>query len=71
METGTLIKIRLFSYKSQRHYGGRDIKSYPHICNAKYIKEQIDHTYLVELTEPCMMFNVGHKIAVLQKDFNI
>lgn len=71
METGTEVKIRLFSYKSQRHYGGRDIKSYPHVCKAKFIEEQRDHTFVVELLEPCMLFSIGYKIAVQPNNFNI
>ena len=66
------IKIRLFSYKSFRHYGGREITTTPHICNAEFIKEQpVDHTIVVKLSEDCGNFKKGHIIAVQEKDFDI
>jgi len=71
MESGTVIKVRLYEFKSFRHYGGREITTIPHVCHAKFIEEQRDHTLLVQLIETCMLFKSGHKIAVLPKDFNL
>lgn len=71
MESNTQIKVRLFTYKSFRHYGGREITTTPHICLAKFIKSQSDHTEVVELLEPCAGWKAGHKIAVQTKDFNL
>jgi hypothetical protein len=71
MKTCSIVMIRLYEYKSFRHYAGREITSIPHICPAKFIEEQRDHTFVVELLEPCMLFKIGYKIAVLPKDFNI
>ncbi len=68
---GSNVKVRLFSYKSFRHYGGRVINTTPHICNAIFIKIQEDNTYLVELSENCASFKKGHKIAVLINEFNV
>lgn len=65
-----LIKVRLFTYKSRRHYGGRDITPMPHICGAKFLFDQV-HTKVVELQEDCAGFRRGHKIAVQNSDFDI
>jgi len=64
-------KIRLYNYKSFRHYGGREINTTHVICDAVFISDQKDGTKLVELLEDCAGFKKGHKIAVLPKDFNI
>lgn len=66
----TPIKVRLFSYKSFRHYGGREITTIAHICRALFVKDQT-HTKVVELLEDCAGFNKGHKIAVDNKDYNV
>jgi len=65
------ITIRLFTYKSLRHYGGREITSIPHRCKAVFIKRQSDHTNLVELLEDCANFRKGHLIAVSDINFNV
>ena len=70
MEQGNQVKVRLFTYKSIRHYGGREIKQTSHICNATFLIDQV-HTKVVELLEDCAGFKKGHKIAVLNIDFNI
>lgn len=70
MTTTPVIKVRLFTYKSFRHYGGREIVTTPHICNASFVADQT-HTQVVELLEDCAGWKKGHKIAVQNKDFNI
>ena len=65
------VKIRLYTYKSFRHYGGREITTASHICSATLIEVQSDGTYYVELSEDCAGFQRGHKIAVPSKDYNI
>jgi hypothetical protein len=65
------ITIRLLSYKSFRHYGGREITATPHLCKALFIKRQIDHTNVVELLEDCAGYSKGHIIAVSDNDFNV
>ena len=65
------ILIRLYSYTSFRHYGGREIKTSQHLCSAKFIKRQSNHTNLVELAEDCAGYKKGHLIAVLDCDFNV
>lgn len=72
VEINQEVNIRLFSYKSFRHYGGREISTTTHICKAILVGTQNDHQkYIVTLSEPCMAFKVGHKIAVCENDFNI
>jgi hypothetical protein len=66
----TVVKVRLFTYKSFRHYGGREITTTPHICEALFIADQ-KHTQVVELLADCAGFKKGHKIAVNNKDFDI
>lgn len=70
MNTSTPVKVRLFTYKSFRHYGGREIITTPHICKAEFLADQID-TIVVRLLEPCAGFNTGHKISVQPKDYDI
>jgi hypothetical protein len=70
-QLGDTLKVRLFTYKSRRHYGGRDVTTFPHICNAKFLYQQTQWSFVVELLEPCAAFPAGHKIAVIEKDFNI
>lgn len=71
IEVGSKVKVRLYSFKSFRHYGGREITTIPFICEATYLFPQTDDTFVVELDEPCMFFKKGHKIAIMPKDFNI
>jgi len=66
------INVRLTSYKSFRHYGGREIKSTTHICKATLIKTQTGHQpYIVELMESCAGFPKGHKIAITERNYNV
>lgn len=65
------MKVRLYSFKSFRHYGGREIKSTALLCEAVLIEEQIDRTFYVELLESAAGYNKGHKIAVNPIDYNI
>ena len=64
------INVRLYTYKSFRHYGGREITTTPHICRAVLIESK-EHTHIVKLLQKCAELNVGHLIGVLDKDFNI
>lgn len=68
MTTTDILKVRLYTYKSFRHYGGREIQSTAHICDAKFIKNQIDHTTVVELLEDCAGYKKGFLIAVGEHD---
>ena len=71
-EMGMVVKVRLFSYKSFRHYGGREITGTPYICAATVVGIQEGHQkYIVELLEPCAGYPTGHKIAVSEKNYNI
>lgn len=71
-ESGVVVKVRLFTYKSFRHYGGREIKTISHTCSATLIGLQNGHQkYIVELLEPCAGWPTGHKIAVSENNFNI
>lgn len=64
--------IRLYSHKSFRHYGGREITTTPHLCKAELIKEQTGHQkYICKLLEACAGFKAGHVIAICENDFNI
>jgi len=63
--------IRLYSYKSFRHYGGREITTNAHLCKALFIRTQDDHTNLVKLLEDCAGYKKGHLIAVQDCDFNV
>ena len=66
------MKIRLLTYKSFRHYGGREITPTPHICEAEFVKRQpVDHTIVVKLLEDCGNFKKGHILAVQENDFDI
>jgi hypothetical protein len=64
------IKVRLFSYKSYRHYGGREINTTAHICDAIFVADQID-TKVVVLLSDCAGYKKGHKIAVQNNNFDI
>lgn len=65
------VRVRLFTHKSFRHYGGREIKTTPHVCDALFIMRQRDHTNVVELLEDCAGFKKGHNIAVGDRNFNV
>lgn len=72
MKEGTEIIVRLTTYKSRRHYGGRHVTPKQHIVKAKFIKEQPGYQpYIVELVEAAAGYNKGHRIAITKKDFNI
>lgn len=71
MEANTEIKVRVYRFKSFRHYGGREITTIPFVVKAKYLFSQQDHTEVVELLEGCEAYPKGHKIAVMRKDFNV
>ena len=65
------IYVKLYKYKSFRHYGGREIETSAFRCKAMFIKRQSDHTNVVELLEDCIDFKKGHLIAIMDKDFNV
>ena len=67
----TIITIRLYKYKSFRHYGGREIETSAYLCKALFIKRQSDNTNLVQLLEDCCGYKSGHLIAVNDNDFNV
>lgn len=68
----TEVNVRLFSDKSFRHYGGREITTTPHICKAVLLSMQRgDQPYIVELLEDCAGFKKGHKIAVSENEYNL
>lgn len=64
------MRVRLYTYKSLRHYGGREINTTSHLCDAVFIADQI-HTKVVELLNDCAGYKKGHKIAIDNKDFDI
>jgi len=66
----TTINVRLYTYKSFRHYGGREITTTPNICPAILIESK-NNTHIVELLKDCAGYKAGHKIGVLNKDYNI
>ena len=72
IEIGQEVKVRIVSFTSFRHYGGREITSKSNIVNAKLIKMQSGfQPYIVELLDKCESLPKGHKIAVSETDFNI
>jgi hypothetical protein len=69
---GETFKVRLLSYTSFRHYGGREIKTDAHTVDAVLVGIQDGHQrYIVELTHDCMQYKAGHKIAVCENDFSL
>lgn len=71
MEAGTQINVKVYSYKSVRIYGGREITTTFEIVPALFVKDQRDHTHVVELIQDCKSYKKGHVIAVQPKDFNV
>lgn len=71
MEAGYVVTVRFSTYKSHRHYGGRQILTTTHLCRATFVEMQRDHTALVVLLENCAGYCAGHKIAINPIDFNI
>lgn len=66
------VTVRLYSHKSFRHYGGREITTTPHLCKAELVREQAGHQkYIVKLLEPSAGFKAGHLIAVCENDYNV
>lgn len=63
--------IRITTFSSTRHYGGRDIKQVQHICKANFIKDQRDNTKLCKLIEDCAGYKANHLLAVQPIDFNV
>lgn len=75
---GETFKVRLLSYTSFRHYGGREIKTDAHTVDAVLVGIQDGHQrYIVELTHDCrdahgkIQYKSGHKIAVCDNDFSL
>jgi hypothetical protein len=73
---GETFKVRLSSYSSFRHYGGREITTYPTIVDCILIGLQSGHQrYIVELINDCvdsrgkLIYRAGAKIAVCENDF--
>jgi len=66
------VKVRILSFTSFRHYGGREIKATPNICNATLVAIQRgDQPYIVELLQAGAGLPKGHIIAISEKDFNL
>ena len=69
-------KIRLYSYKSLRHYGGRDILTFAHLVNATLTASQdgASQPYIFTLDQDVknhkgqIVYKAGHKIAISPKD---
>lgn len=69
-------KIRLYSYKSLRHYGGRDISTFAHLVNATLtaLQDGESQPYIFTLNQDVknhkgqLIYRNGHKIAVSPKD---
>lgn len=70
MEPNAKIRVRLFSYKSFRHYGGREITTNAHFCDALFLEDQ-GSSKVVSITDDCAGYKAGHKISVMNKDFNL
>lgn len=67
---GETFKVRLANYTSFRHYGGREIKTFVNIVDAKLVALQEGHQrYIVTLVSDCVGYKAGHKIAVCENDF--
>lgn len=72
LNIGQPCKVRLLSYKSIRHYGGREIRTYEHMVDATLVALQNDFLrYVVVLNSDAIGYKKGHKIAVCEKDFMI
>lgn len=75
---GETFKVRLLSYTSFRHYGGREIKTDAHVVDAVLVGLQDGYLrYIVELTRDCkdaqgkVQYKSGRKIAVCENDFSL
>lgn len=60
--------IRLYTYKSFRHYGGREITTKTHLCRALFVDNQTDGTVLFQLLDDCAGYKKGNKVSILAKD---
>lgn len=66
------MKIRLYSHKSFRHYGGREITETTHTCEAALVRTQAGHApYVCKLITACAGYPAGHVIAIMEKDYNV
>jgi hypothetical protein len=66
---GQTYKVRIVSYKSFRHYGGREITEKIDFVDAVLVGLQdSDQRYIVSLTQSCIGFPKGHKIAVTENN---
>jgi len=69
------MKVRLITYKSFRHYGGREITSKAHSVLAKLVAQQDSYQkYIVELLEDVedgATYEKGRRVAVPEKNYNI
>jgi hypothetical protein len=71
-DIGNTYNVRLYNYKSIRHYGGRDIATTPVTCLATLVGIQDGHQpYVVALNYDCDGYKAGRKIAISDNDFNI
>lgn len=69
---GSVYNVRLLSYKSFRHYGGREITTTAHKVSATLVGIQDGYQrYFVELHEPVCGYKKGHKLAICENDFDI
>jgi len=69
---GQTYKVRIVSYKSFRHYGGREITEKVDFVDAVLVALQdSDQRYIVSLNESCAGFPKGHKIAVNENNLII
>lgn len=60
-----MVQITLFDYETIRQYGSRTFRPIPKTCKAKFLfGPQQDGSSVFELLEDCLLFKVGHKIAV-------
>ena len=74
-EINNQYEIRLSSFKSLRHYGGRDITTFAHIVNATLTAIQDGAApYIFTLNQDvknnngATIYKAGHKIAVNSRD---
>lgn len=73
---GQTYKVRLMSYKSVRHYGGREITPFAHFVDATLVNIQDGfQPYVVTLNADMkdykgrLQYKAGHKIAICENDF--
>lgn len=72
IEIGQQVKVRILSFTSFRHYGGREVSTKANISNSILVAIQAGtQPYIVELLEDCDGLKKGHKIAITENDFNV